>query len=318
MNNIFYYILNMSLASSFVIIAMMLIRLMKLLSKRIVYPLWVLVFFRLVFPFALSTKWSLFNYTGNLVRRLITVETVIRSTVPLQGLDKWSTMNMIGAAQSYGPIEYKTESLRSIFSISSIVWAIIAIAAIIAASALYILTILELKKAILVKDNIYRSKMLLSPVLMGIFRPRIILPEGLDPDSHEGKMVLAHENIHQKRLDNLWRIFAVTIACVHWFNPLVWLMLKMFFTDMELSCDERVMVEGKFGVEERKAYAAALLNFTEDKRLMISTAFGQSGVKVRIVNVLNYKRLTVFGAVVSAIFLLVLALVLITNPGIGG
>lgn len=318
MDNVFYYILNMSLSSILVIAALMLVRQIKPLPRRIVYPLWILAFFRLIFPFALSTRWSLFNYTGKLVKRLITVETIIQDTAPIQGLDKWSTMNMIGAAQRYAPIEYKTESLNWIFTISSYIWAIIAIAALIAACVLYFLTKSELKKAILIRDNIYRSDMLLSPVLTGIIRPKIMLPEGLDPDSPEGSMVLAHENIHRKRLDNLWRIIAITIACVHWYNPIVWLMVKTFLTDMELSCDEMVMAEGKYGLEERKAYASALLSFSEDKRLLVSTAFGQSGVKVRIVNVLNFKRLTLIGAVASAIFLLVLALVLITNPGIGG
>lgn len=318
MDNVFYYILNMSLSSIIVILALMIIRLIKPLPKRVVYPLWILAFFRLIFPFALSTCWSLFNYTGKLVKRLITVDTIIQPSVPLPGLEKWAFMNMIGEAKRYVPIEYKTESLRKIFIMGSIVWAIIVIAVLIAACILYILTMTELRKAILVKDNIYRSEMLLSPVLTGIFRTKIILPEALDPDSTEGRMVFAHENIHQKRLDNLWRVMAITIACVHWFNPFVWLMLKAFFTDMELSCDERVLAEGKFGIEERKAYASALLSFSEDKRLVISTAFGQSGIKVRIVNVLNYKRLTVIGAAASAIFLLVLALVLITNPGIGG
>lgn len=314
MDNAFYYILNMSLTSSFIIIAMMLLRLFKPLPKRIVYPLWIFAFFRLVFPFALSSKWSLFNYTGKLVKRLITVETV----GPLHGLEKWSFMNMIGAAERYTPIVYRTESLRRIFTIGSTLWVITAIALLLAACILYILTLSELKKSVKIKGNLYRSEMLLSPILTGIVRPKIILPIGLDPDSTEGRMVLAHEDIHRKRLDNLWRVLAIIIACVHWFNPLVWLMLKAFLSDMELSCDETVMSKGKYSIEERKAYASALLNFSEDKRILISTAFGQTGVKVRIVNVLNYKRLTVIGAVASAIFLLVLALVLITNPGIGG
>lgn len=318
MDNVFYFILNMSLSSIVVIVALMLVRLIKPLPKRVVYPLWGLAFARLIFPFSLSARWSLFNFTGKLVKRLITAETIIQGKVPLPGLNKWSAMNMIGAAESYVPFEYKTESFRRFFTISSMVWAVIAAAAFLAACALYILTMSELRKAILVKDNIYRSDMLLSPVLVGIIRPKIILPEGLDPNSQEGRMVIAHENIHRKRLDNLWRVFAIIMACIHWFNPVVWLMIRMFFADMELSCDERVLAEEKYGIEERKAYAKTLLNFSEDRRFLVSTAFGQSGIKIRIVNILNYKRLSLIGALASAIFLSVLVLLLITNPGFGG
>jgi len=317
-DDIFYYVLNMSLSSIIVIAVLALVRLIRPLPRRIVYPLWSLAFLRLVLPFALSTRWSIFNFTGKLVKRLISVETILQDNRPVRMPERITVMNMIGAAESYAPIEYKTESLHGFFTICSIIWAIVVIALLTAASILYLLTVSELKKAILVKDNIYRSGMLLSPVLAGLFRARIILPEGLDPDSPEGRMVIAHENVHRKRLDNLWRIIAISVACIHWFNPAVWFMLKMFFTDMELSCDERVMAEGGFGTEDRKAYARTLLNYSEEKGFLVSTAFGQSGIKVRIVNVLNYKRLTVIGAVASSIFLLILVLLLVTNPGIGG
>jgi beta-lactamase regulating signal transducer with metallopeptidase domain len=170
----------------------------------------------------------------------------------------------------------------------------------------------ELNKAVRIKDNLYRSDMLLSPVLAGLIRPRIILPESLDPESAEGRMVLAHENVHRARLDNLWRLLAIVITCLHWFNPLAWVLLKSFFADMELSCDEAVI--RKYGARERRAYVGALLRLAEDKRLLVSTAFGRSGVKVRIVNVLNYQKLTLLGALASSVFLLAVALVLLTNP----
>lgn len=318
MDTVFYFILNMSLASSFVIIALLLIRLIKALPKRAVYPLWIIAFIRLVFPFTLSANWSLFNFTGGLVKRLITVDTMTQWPLSVPGSVKWSAMNMIGVAESYTPIHYKTESLRHIFTVSSTVWVITAIAVLLCAVILYLLTLAELRKAEHMRDNLYRSEMVLSPVLTGVFHPKIILPAGLDPESTAGKMVLAHENIHRQRLDNLWRALAIGVACMHWFNPLVWLMLKVCLTDMELSCDEVVMRRGRFGTEERKAYASALLHFAEDKRFLISTAFGRSGIKVRIVNVLNYKRLTVIGAVASGTFLLAVLLVLMTNPALRG
>lgn len=318
MDNVFYFILNMSLASGFVIAALLLIRMIRPLPRRVVYVLWMLAFFRLTVPFTLSTDWSLFNFTGRLVKRNVTMETITQGMVLVPAPEKLATMNMIGVAESYMPIEYKTESFRRIFTMGSTVWAIVSLAALLAAGILYTLTMAELRKAVHVRDNLYCSDMLLSPVLIGVFRPKIILPPGLDPESPEGRMVLAHENVHRQRLDNLWRSLAIAAACVHWFNPLVWVMLKAFLTDMELSCDEAVVRKGRYGSEERKAYASTLLRFAENKRFLVSTAFGQSGVKVRIVNVLNYKRLTVIGAAASAVFLLAVALVLVTNPVLRG
>ncbi|MCL1810403.1 MAG: M56 family metallopeptidase [Clostridiales bacterium] len=313
LGTVFYFILNMSVASCFVIAALLLVRQVRRLPRRVVYPLWSLAFFRLLVPFSLSTGWSLFNFTGNLVKRLITVEP---SSMPLAEPFRMSAMNSIGAAEQYVPIEYKTETLRQIFTAASAVWATTAAAILLAAAILYMLTKSELKKAVRVEGNIYRSEMLLSPVLSGLLHPKIILPDSLGLGTAEGQMILAHEKIHMKRHDNLWRLLGIAAACLHWFNPFAWIMLKSFFTDMELSCDESVVK--KYSTEERKTYASALLRFAEDKRVLVSSAFGQGRVKVRIVNALNYRKLTLFGVVASSIFVFAVALVLVTNPQIGG
>ncbi len=318
MNGAFYFVLNMSLTASFAIAAVLLIRLVRPLPRRIVYPLWALAFARLSLPLAPSSHWSLFNFTGGLVRRLVPMEAILPGAPPLPGAQRLMTMNVIGAAQSYAPLAYKTEALRELFTVGATVWVIVALAALLAACALYALTLAELHKAVPIKENLYRCDMLLSPVLTGVLRPKILLPPGLDPDSPEGQMVLAHENVHRRRLDNLWRAMAIAVACVRWFNPLVWVMLKALFTDMELSCDEVVLRKGAYGPQQRKAYASALLRFAEDKRFLISTSFGRAGVKVRIVNVLNYKRMTWIGIAASAAFVLAMALVLLTNPTLRG
>lgn len=338
LDTIFYFTLNMSITACFVIVVLLLIRQIQPLPKRVVYPLWGLAFFRLIIPLTLPTSWSLFNFTGGLVKKLITIDSIsqgintnadpnlrfgvynpfTRGVHPFTNPDsfKISVMNSIGAAEQYAPIEYKTETLRQVFTTGAVIWAIIAAVTLITAVTLYMLTRKELNNAIHIKDNIYRSDMLLSPILAGWVKPRIILPVSLDPDSEEGVMILAHENTHKRRFDNLWRLFGIGIACLHWFNPLVWVMLKAFFTDMELSCDEKVI--RKMSANQRNSYAEALLRFAENQRMSLSTAFGQSGVKVRIVNVLSYKKLTAIGTAVSSFFLLIIVIALITNPQLRG
>jgi len=326
LDTVFYFILNMSVAACFVIAALLIVRLIRPLPRRVVYPLWALAFFRLVMPFTLLTSWSLFNFTGGLVKRLVTIESITRPWGAIPGNNilggtfndtfSWASMNTIGAAEQYAPIVYKTETLRMVFTSGAVVWAVIAAAALITVIILYLLTSRQLKKAVHVRDNIYRSDMVISPVLVGLPHARIILPANLDPDGAEGRVILAHENTHKSRLDNLWRLLGIFVTCLHWFNPLAWIMLKSFLTDMELSCDEVVI--RKFNTSERKQYAETLLRFSEGNRPLASAAFGRSGVRARIVNVLNYKRLTLAGAIASAVFLAAIAVALITNPQLRG
>ena len=344
LDTVFYFILNMSIAACFAIGAMLIIRQIKPLPRRAVYPLWGLVFFRLVMPFAFTTKWSLFNYTGGLVKRLISVATIMNGTVaasngtaaasngaeavsngaaaitngmpPTPDPEILAAMNFIGAADQYAPIEYKAEQIRQVFTVASAIWVVVASAMILAVVVLYILAQKELSKAIHIKGRLYRSDTILSPVLAGLFRPKIILPAALGLDSEEFRMILAHENTHKRRMDNLWRLVGIFVACLHWFNPLSWVMLWAFFSDMELSCDELAI--RKYDVEGRKAYAETMLRFAEDKGVSIPAAFGRSVVKARIVNVLTYRKMGLFGAAASLLFLIAVAAILITNPQMRG
>ncbi|MCL1838519.1 MAG: M56 family metallopeptidase [Propionibacteriaceae bacterium] len=313
LTTVFYFVLNMSLASCLVIVALLGIRAVKPLPRRWVYPLWGLAFFRLMMPFTLPTDWSLFNLTGSLVKRLVTIETVIPVPRPTWNL---TAMNWIGAAEQYAPLVFKTESLRQVFSVAALVWIIVAVAGLATAVILYVLTRAELNKAQLIEGNLYHADTVTSPVLIGLIRPKIILPSSLDPDSAEGRMVLAHEQVHLHRRDNLWRLLAIGLACLHWFNPLAWVMLRAFFTDMELATDE--LVVKKFAPAQRRSYAKALLRFSDTKPTLVSAGFGHSGVRVRVTNVLNYRRLTLIGAIASAGFLALVTLVLLTNPGLRG
>ena len=131
---------------------------------------------------------------------------------------------------------------------------------------------------------------------MGILRPAIYVPPGMDGALLDH--VEAHELVHKRRLDNLWRFVALLICCVHWFNPVVWRCLRLFFADMELSCDERVL--RKLAPKERKDYAMALLSVAEGRDLFVS-AFGGAGLRLRITRVLTYRRLTVGASLAFAL-----------------
>lgn len=104
--------------------------------------------------------------------------------------------------------------------------------------------------------ELYRCSGIHTPMLMGFRRPVILLPEDVPAGSLEA--ALAHELTHLKHRDT-WYMLLMTLArCVHWFNPLVWLMVRTARRDMELCCDYDLL-NGQ-GEEARRAYGRAILD----------------------------------------------------------
>lgn len=228
------------------------------------------------------------------------------------GLPYGTMTNFAQAAESYFPVIYKTQLLKSVFETASIIWVIIAAAAILTSVFLYALTKRELRDARHVEGDVWMSAKVCAPAVYGIIKPKIIVPDWITET--ELPFILAHERVHIHRRDNLWRVVAVITACVHWFNPLCWLFLKWFFTDMELACDVKVlktMGEGKV-----KDYAAALLSCAAG-RSYFASAFGGAKTRIRIESVLSYKRLTVLSTAAFGVLIVAICFVLITNAAGG-
>ena len=305
LSTIFYLMLNMSITASVIGFALVLLRSVKVAPRFGIYCLWSLVLIRLIVPFAFSSRISFFNFTGNLIKKVVEFQ-------PYQNNDGLTISNAIGAANSYFPVVFKTDALMSIFDTASVIWAIVAAAAIIAASVLYFLTGSELKKAELISERTYKSDMISSPLVFGVFRQKIIIPTALSYDEASLGYVMIHEKVHIKRHDNLWRIISVFIACIHWFNPFVWIFLRMFLSDMELACDTGAVKI--LSAEGRKEYARTLLNYGTGQRILMSTAFGRSKIKVRVMNVITYRKLTLFATIFSILFIAFIAAILLTNP----
>ncbi|MCL2670692.1 MAG: M56 family metallopeptidase [Clostridiales bacterium] len=302
MDRIFYWVLNASILGAAAGLIVLLLRLIRALPRLGVYLLWLLPLIRLWIPVGLSNKYSLLS----LLSRVATKTIVVWEPVP--GLPQWTVTNSIQAAQSYRPLVYKTDLLAGIFRVAGAVWAIVAAAALLCAVLLYIFTKSALKDAQHVEGNIYRSDRVLTPAVYGILRPKIILPATLaDADL---PYILAHERIHIRRCDNLWRVIAIVTACLHWFNPLAWVFLKYFFADMELACDAGVLK--KLPDAERKAFAATLLSCAAGKTYYAS-AFGGAKTRLRIENILSYKKLSVASAICFAALLVAIAVTIITN-----
>lgn len=293
--DIFYWVLNMSLVASLTGIVILLLRCIKRIPRRLICVLWALPLIRMMIPVGLSGRYSLMSFISEFATRTVTVYNEPSVTMT----------NCIMAADSYFPITYKVNILEDVMRVGFFVWVTVGLALITALILVYTATIKELRDAVHIKDNIYISHKVNSPAVYGIFKPRIIQPSG-----KTDKYVLLHENAHIKRLDNLWRIIAVTAACVHWFNPLVWLFLKLFIKDSELACDEAVIA--RLPRTEHKEYALTLLRHTES-RTVYASPFGGAVVKTRIERILSYKKLSAISVIAFIILSVFIAYFLLTN-----
>lgn len=306
MDNAFYHVLNMSITAAIIGLPVLVLRRLKVVSRFSIYIFWHLVFVRMIFPYSFSSEASIFNFTGNLLKKVVSVPT------PLQNRPYLTFSNVIGAADSYFPITYKTNSLENLFKGAAFVWSIGAVAALMISFILYYITRKELRKAELISTNLYKSQSVSTPIVSGLFKQRIIISSELAGDEPELKYVLLHERVHIKRYDNLKRTAAIFTACIHWFNPFAWLYLRFFLNDMELACDERAVKP--LSDHERKKYARALVSFSAAQGVFMTTAFGNSGIKARVLNVISYKRYTFMAMVISILSIAAAILMLLTNP----
>ena len=119
-----------------------------------------------------------------------------------------------------------------------------------------------------------------------------------------------HENAHIRRKDNFIRLFAFIVACIHWFNPFAWFMLKMLYSDLELACDETVL--SKCNEAEQKEYAYALLS-TAEKTNVFAATFGGSKIRIRIENILSYKKISYASLAAFSMLMIAICYVLLTN-----
>lgn len=293
----------MSIIASFMGLIILLIRKIKFIPHRVTVLLWLIPFIRMTVPVGINSPYSLMSLISKFTTRTVTV------FQPADDL-AFSFTNSVMAANSYDPITYKVNILEKVFAVAGMVWAVVALAILITLTVLYITTKREIKDAKALRDNIYLSEKVTSPATYGIFRPRIVLPVSYDDKDLE--FIVRHEKTHIRRLDNVWRILGFIAAAIHWFNPLSWVFLKIFLSDLELACDE--MAVAGYDIDERKDYARTLLKCTGSRSMLVS-AFGGAKIRTRIENVLSYKRMTVLSAIGFSILVIVIIFTLLTNAG---
>lgn len=306
-DKLFLQILNNSFTSSIVIILVILIRfLLKKAPKIFSYLLWGVVLFRLLIPFSFESMWSLIPVTRQPVPK-----TIITSANP----HEWRIDSGVEIIDNtINPMLYETSptAMHSNFSLLSIVWMIGTIIMILYSFVSLFYVHRKLIGAVRLKENIYLADQIVTPFVIGIFRPKIYLPSNLM--EQEQDYIILHEQTHIRRFDHITKILAFTALCLYWFHPFVWIAFLLAVKDMEMSCDESVLKQ--IGEEIRCDYSASLLSLATGKRIISAAplAFGEGDTKTRIKNVMNYKKPAFFVMIIIAIALIMIAAGMLLDP----
>ena len=154
---------------------------------------------------------------------------------------------------------------------------------------------------------VFTNDEIASPLVCGLFAPKIYLPTRMDFSNTELlRHILCHETMHIRRKDNWIKAVMLVTLCLHWFNPLVWIMSKYLASDLELACDEAVLRHYDKEDEIRKNYALSLLTMaiTGNRPTLLYSAFSKTEVERRIQSVLQYRKTSSLLLLVSICFVL--------------
>ena len=307
MSEFFLTIVNMSISASWIVLAVLLLRLLlKKAPKWIAVLLWGIVAIRLICPFAIESVMSLIPNAETISPAIMMDRTpAINSGVPIINDMVNPVMERVFTPQPMA----SANPLQIWIPIMAQVWILG-----VAGMMLYtIISYFRIKRkvdtAVSLRGNIFQSENVVSPFVLGVIKPRIYLPFYMDePDlSH----VIAHEQAHICRRDHLWKPLGFLLLTLHWFNPLMWLGYVLLCRDIEMACDEKVVKQ--FSAEQKADYSQALLACSVNKRMISACplAFGEMGVKDRVKSVLTYKKPTFWILVVAIVASVVVVVILI-------
>ena len=310
MSKLFLYIINMSISSGYVVLAILLLRLLlKRTPKWINVLLWGVVGIRLCCPFTLESAISLIPSSKTVSLDIMTdITPEINTGIPIIN----STLNPIISGSFAPDPTVSANPLQILIPILATVW-------IIGMSALTLYAVISciilknrIGTAILQSGNVYMSEGVASPFVLGVIKPRIYLPFNIDEKLLPH--VIAHEQAHIHRRDYLWNPIGFLLLTIHWFNPLMWLGYILLCRDIELACDEKVVMG--LSNDERADYSEALLACSVNRRWIAACplAFGEVGVKDRVKSVLNYKKPAFWIIVTALILCLAVSVCFLTDP----
>lgn len=313
MGEIFLTVFNAGAAAGWVVTAVLVIRaLLRKMPAYIHCILWNIVLVRLLLPAGdvfPRTSFSLIPSDASITKGEGNVSFDFSTGIgPVD-----SFLNEKAVNTMYEGVTAETGFYDSVTSIGTVIWAVVAVALLAYGAYGYIRLKRSLSEAVPYRDNIYRCGAAeKSPFIAGFVRPKIYI--GFHLGEEEERLILAHENAHISRRDNVVKMIWYIALCVYWFNPLIWAAYILLCRDMERACDEKVLAQSDADV--RKEYAGILLSMSTGRRSSMITpaAFSEISVKERIKAIMNYRkpgRLIVSGGFV---LIAVCAVLFLSNP----
>lgn len=310
MDDVFLKLVNLSISASWLILAVLVLRVVLKKAPKWVMPLlWGVVALRLVCLFSIESALSLIPSAETIPSEIVT-ETREPVLYEQATLDIVTNPTLPSAAEV--PVGVSRQQAQVDFNIYSVLWlagmAALLVHALVSAGKLK----RKLATAILLRDNIYESEFVDSPFVFGVVKPNIYLPMHMDEGT--AAYVIAHEHAHLARRDHWWKVLGYLVLALHWFNPLVWVAYILFCRDIELACDEKV-VKGLDGAA-RADYSQALLSCAAPKRAVAACplAFGEGNIKTRVKSALHYKKPAFWVAAAAVLAVVIMAVCFLTNP----
>lgn len=294
--------------------------------KWIVLCLWGLVGLRLICPITVSSDFSIFRMEG--LSKLVEedakldennvddfhaaaevssqYDAAVEAGIPIEMTERGKTAYYY--EKEDGTLMPAKTTQDSVISLLAEIWlSVIAVLWLWAVSS-YLRLKLRLRFAIKVSNGIYEADAVSSPCVVGYIQPKIYLTPNLSDTQREH--ILLHEQMHIQYKDYIWKLLSFAIMSIHWFNPILWVMYKVFQGELEKACDERVI--RRLGEEKKEDYSESLLSLAREHSWKLSAplSFGEDNTKGRIKSILRYKKpvlvVTVCVVAVAAVICVVL------------
>ena len=293
-------LLQMSFTGGILILAVIVIRALaiNMLPKKAFNALWWISVVRLMIPFSIPSAFSVYSLMG--------------SHAPGNGSQAIRVLP-IGAS---GQAASMPDSITNAVSTWTVVWAAGVLVCAVLFSLAYWKCRKEFQTSIPVGNDftenwlsvhqqgrrisIRQSGRFSAPLTYGVLHPVILMPTSTKWENTDSlAYVLAHEYVHIRRFDSIRKLVLIVVLCVHWFNPLVWVMYILANRDIELSCDEAVV--RFFGENTKAAYARALISMEETRSGLtpLCNNFSKNGIEERITAIMKIKKTTVFSLVLA-------------------
>ena len=308
---VFLKLLNLSISASWLVLAVLVLRLISKRSpKWMNVLLWGIVALRLVLPFSIESALSLIPSAETVSPAAVQFDPAPTITSGVSVID-----NAVNPSLSEHFAAVPTASVNPLYvwtEIAGWVWLIGLGAMLLYALVSYLRLRRRVSVSLPIQDHIYLCDAISSPFILGVVKPHIYLPSGLDEVQRQN--VLAHEQAHLARRDHWWKPLGFALLAVYWFNPVLWLAYTLLCRDIELACDERVI--RTMDESAVKTYSTVLLACSMPRKAVITCplAFGEVGVKERVRNALHYKKPAFWVVAASVAVCVVVAVCFLTDP----